>query len=61
MIIEQTTRIIFQYPKDYLQEQEWCKTKGEGWHHIGTDTQCSIYEKKISYSIGQAEQTERSE
>ena len=63
MIIEQTTHIIFQYPQDYLQEYEWCKTKDDRWYHKGQDTQCSIYENKISYSIGQsvAERTERSE
>lgn len=62
MIIEQTTHIIFQYPDDYLQEYEWCKTKGEMWYHKGRDTQCSIYENKITYAIGQpkAEQTEPS-
>ena len=53
MIISQTTTIIFQYPKDYLQEQEWLKGKEEQWVHIGTDTQCAIYEYQISYAIGE--------
>lgn len=58
MIIEQTTHIVFQYPQDYLQEYEWCKTKGDKWYHIGQDTQCSIYENKISYAIGQPKERE---
>lgn len=53
MIINQTTTIIFQYPQDYLQEQEWCKTKDDRWIHKGTDTQGAVYENRISYSIGQ--------
>ena len=52
MIIQQTTHIVFEYPQDYLQEQEWCKTKTDEWIHVGIDTRCSIYENKISYSIG---------
>lgn len=55
MIIMQTTTITFQYPQDYLQEQEWLKDKTDMWVHKGTDTLCSIYENKISYSIGQTE------
>ena len=58
MIIRQTTTIVFEYPQDYLQEQEWCKTKGDEWMHVGTDTLCSIYENKISYSIGQPKEGE---
>ena len=63
MIIRQVTHIIFQYPQDYLQEYEWCKTKGDRWVHKSQDTQCSVYENEVSYSIGVpiAEQTERSE
>lgn len=63
MIIEQTTRIIFQYPQDYLQEYEWCKTKEDRWVHKSTDTLCSVYENTVSYCIGQFKdesQTERS-
>ena len=55
MIIKQTTTITFQYPQDYHQEQEWLKNKDDRWVHKGTDTLCSIYENKISYSIGQTE------
>ena len=58
MIIRQTTTIVFEYPQDYLQEQEWCKSKDDRWIHVGIDTRCSIYENKISYSIGQPK-TER--
>ena len=58
MIIEQTTHIIFQYPDDYLQEFEWCKTKDDRWFHKSQDTQCSIYENKISYAIGQPKERE---
>lgn len=58
MRIKQTTTIIFQYPQDYLQEQEWLKNKDDRWVHKGTDTLGSVYEREISYSI---EQTERSE
>lgn len=58
MIIMQTTTITFQYPQDYLQEQEWLKDKTDMWVHKGTDTLGSVYEREISYSI---EQTERSE
>jgi len=58
MIIEQTTRIIFQYPQDYLQEYEWCKTKGDRWEHKAQDTQCSIYENQLSYGIGLTERKE---
>ena len=58
MIIQQTITIAFEYPQDFLQEQEWCKTKSDGWRHVGTDTLCSVYENKISYGIGQP-QTER--
>ena len=64
MIIRQTITIVFEYPQDYLQEQEWCKTKGDKWVHKGTDTLCAVYENQISYSIGatadrKTEQTER--
>ena len=52
MIIQQTTTLIFQYPQDYMQEQEWCKTKGDRWIHKGTDTLGAVYENQISYSIG---------
>ena len=52
MIINQTTTLIFEYPQDYLQEQEWCKTKDDRWIHKGTDTLGAVYENKISYSIG---------
>lgn len=58
MIIQQTTTIVFEYPQDYLQEQEWCKTKGDRWIHVGTDTRCSIYENKTSYSIVQPKESE---
>ena len=54
MTVIQTTTIIFQYPQDYMQEQEWCKTKDDRWIHIGTDTLGSIYENQISYCIGPA-------
>ena len=53
MIINQTTTLIFEYPQDYLQEQEWCKTKEDRWIHKSTDTLGAVYENKISYSIGQ--------
>ena len=53
MIIRQTTTIVFEYPQDYLQEQEWCKTKEDRWIHKGTDTLGAVYENAISYSIGQ--------
>lgn len=53
MIIRQTTTIVFEYPQDYLQEQEWRKTKGDRWVHKSTDTLCSVYENQISYCIGQ--------
>lgn len=52
MIIRQTTTIVFEYPQDYLQEQEWCKTKEDRWIHKGTDTLGAVYENQISYSIG---------
>ena len=52
MIVKQTTTLIFEYPQDYLQEQEWCKTKGDKWIHRGTDTLGAVYENQISYSIG---------
>lgn len=55
VIIKQTTTIIFQYPHDYLQEQEWLKDKTDMWVHKGTSTLSSIYEREISYSIGQTE------
>ena len=55
MIIKQTTTLIFQYPQDYLQEQEWLKDKTDMWVHKGTSTLSSIYESEISYSIGQTE------
>lgn len=67
MIIRQTTTIVFEYPQDYLQEQEWCKTKEDRWIHKGTDTLGAIYENQISYSIGASvsvkteSQTERGE
>lgn len=57
MIIKQTTTIIFQYPQDYVQEQEWLKNKDDKWVHKGTDTLCSIYESETSYSIGQTERS----
>ena len=53
MIIRQTTTIVFEYPQDYLQEQEWCKTKDDRWVHKSTDTLGAVYENTISYSIGQ--------
>lgn len=52
MIVKQTTTLIFEYPQDYMQEQEWCKTKADRWVHKGTDTLCSVYENEISYSVG---------
>ena len=52
MIVSQTTTIVFEYPHDYLQEQEWLKEKAEQWVHIGTDTQCAIYEHQCSYRVG---------
>ena len=52
MIIRQTTTIVFEYPQDYLQEQEWCKTKDDRWVHKSTDTLGAVYENTISYSIG---------
>lgn len=52
MIIRQTTTIVFEYPQDYVQEQEWCKTKEDRWIHKGTDTLGAVYENQISYSIG---------
>ena len=58
MIIRQTTTIVFEYPQDYLQEQEWCKTKGERWIHKSTDTLGAVYENTISYSIGQPSNSE---
>lgn len=58
MIIKQTTAIIFQYPQDYLQEQEWLKDKNDMWVHKGTSTLNSVYESEISYSIGQTERSE---
>ena len=58
MIIRQTTTIIFEYPQDYLQEQEWCKTKEDRWIHKGTDTLGAVYENTISYSIGQPNNSE---
>ena len=61
MIIQQTTTIIFQYPQDYLQEQEWCKTKDDRWVHKGTDTLGAVYENQISYSIGQPKKGETDE
>ena len=58
MIIRQTTTLIFEYPQDYLQEQEWCKTKEDRWIHKGTDTLGAVYENTISYSIGQPNNSE---
>ena len=58
MIINQTTTLIFEYPQDYLQEQEWCKTKEDRWIHKSTDTLGAVYENKISYSIGQPNSSE---
>lgn len=55
MIVRQTTTIVFEYPQDYLQEQEWLKEKAEQWVHIGADTQCAIYEHQITYSVGAKE------
>ena len=57
MIIRQTTTIVFEYPQDYLQEQEWCKTKGDRWIRKDTDTLGAVYENKISYSIGQPKES----
>ena len=59
MIINQTTTLIFEYPQDYLQEQEWCKTKEDRWIHKSTDTLGAVYENKISYSIGQPNSSEK--
>ena len=59
MIIRQTTTIVFEYPQDYLQEQEWCKTKEDRWIHKGTDTLGAVYENTISYSIGQPNNSEK--
>lgn len=59
MIINQTTTLIFEYPQDYLQEQEWCKTKEDRWIHKGTDTLGAVYENTISYSIGQPNCSEK--
>ena len=59
MIIRQTTTIVFEYPQDYLQEQEWCKTKEDRWIHKGTDTLGAVYENIISYSIGQPSNSEK--
>ena len=58
MTIKQTTTIIFRYPQEYLQEQEWLKGKDDNdkWVHKGTDTLCSIYERELSYSIEQTEE-----
>ena len=60
MIIRQITHIIFQYPEDYQQEYEWCKTKTDMWTHKSQDTNCQVYENEISYAVGvpRAEQTE---
>lgn len=58
MIIRQTTTIVFEYPQDYLQEQEWRKTKEDRWIHKSTDTLGAIYENTISYSIGQPSNSE---
>ena len=58
MIIRQTTTIVFEYPQDYLQEQEWCKTKDDRWIHKSTDTLGAVYENTISYSIGQPSNSE---
>ena len=58
MIIKQTTTLIFEYPQDYLQEQEWCKTKEDRWIHKGTDTLGAVYENTTSYSIGQPSNSE---
>ena len=59
MIIRQTTTIVFEYPQDYLQEQEWCKTKDDRWVHKSTDTLGAVYENTISYSIGQPSNSEK--
>ena len=59
MIIRQTQTLIFQYPDDYQQEYEWCKTKDDRWFHKGRDTNCSIYETSTDFTITQSE--ERSE
>lgn len=59
MIIKQTTTIIFQYPQDYLQEQEWLKNKTDMWVHKGTSTLSSIYESETSYSIGQTKRSSK--
>ena len=56
MIIKQTITLIFQYPQDYIQEQEWLKNKDDKWAHKGTDTLGSIYESEISYSIRQTKE-----
>ena len=55
MIFKQVVTLIFQYPQDYLQEQEWLKDKTDIWVHKGTSTLSSIYESEISYSIEQTE------
>lgn len=52
MIVKQTTTLIFEYPQDYLQEQEWCKTKDDRWVHKSTDTLGAVYENQISCSVG---------
>jgi hypothetical protein len=52
MIISQKITILFEYPQDYLQEQEWLKTKEEHWIHKGTDTHGSAYEYQVSYRVG---------
>ena len=59
MIIRQATTIVFEYPQDYLQEQEWCKTKDDRWVHKSTDTLGAVYENTISYSIGQPSNSEK--
>ena len=51
MIFKQVVTLIFQYPQDYLQEQEWLKDKTDIWVHKGTSTFCSIYESEISYDF----------
>jgi hypothetical protein len=55
MIVKQTITLIFQYPQDWLQEQEWLKNKDDEWVHKGTDTLCSVYESETSYSIEKTE------
>ncbi len=55
MIIKQAITLIFQYPQDYLQEQEWLKNKDDKWVHKGTDTLCSVYESEASYDIEKTE------